>query len=366
MIHMKIYNRTDIIDFNGQAITVSELISSLANIDSKYIKELFQDFHVPKFYRVKLLKNILDDESQKFKVRDYNILNEFGFKLTWYKDFTENQLFDLLIKLDDGKGDLIRYYKEDLWLLLIQLNYLDKPKIYELYLESKELYENLEDLDDYNKNINTMFKDYKNYIDGISTAVFQNTAMFSLTINELRKIADKLNVDLPKRIKKKELIDYIYNETKEKSIEELEKLSIVQLHRYAHERNLKISTGLKKEEIIDFIVKKYNDFIDEVYFDVHFPPRFYLADATKKPDFNEICSLWSINKKEEINGIHLEYDNVSDYNIEDSHKKTDEEIPSLKNYNNENDSINKLIKLISLLVLLNSILIIAIIIIILK
>ena len=108
------------------------------------------------------------------------------------------------------------------------------------------------------KNFEEVYFEPDGYFDGTliedATEVLQN----STTLTEIRELGKKYNVEIPRRINKKQLVDIVaiklgFDDAKR---EEIAKKSILEIERYAKRRKVNVSIELRKSDMIEYILIK--------------------------------------------------------------------------------------------------------------
>lgn len=240
--------------------TLRELVDKLASLPSEVVTEFFSliGLTVPRKLRMHALRETLKEHVYKTIEERESLADELGYRLSWFKRYSEHQLENLLKFYDDKK--LNQEYVERLWVLLV--DYLLDKKVSEdeftNFINKKA--KNADDVFTYNQKSNPIFYDEPNEIDGLHPDIFRPVLYKSSTLVEIREIGKKYGVDVPRRLKKNELADIIIGELRERGehTEELEVhvrgLSIIMMQRFAKDRDIKASTELNKEEIIEYIL----------------------------------------------------------------------------------------------------------------
>ncbi len=263
---MKILTRKSDITINSRKMRVGELIANLKSLPAKEVKDFFvkQKKMVPRSVRCEVLKTVLDGQLKEKKVTAM-LTDEMNYRLNWYAKFSEYQLENLLAFFNnDGLVDL---YKEELWLAIVSRHddlKIDDLTLFTLYQKSINFRiegDLQEGLMDYNRMLDCVFYDEEGFIDGLSLDDFREVLLQSSTLIELREIGTKYGIEVPRRIKKNELMDIILDELKSNGKytievdEKVKKMSVVGLQRFAKDNNIKASIELKKEDIIEYIIK---------------------------------------------------------------------------------------------------------------
>lgn len=257
---------------------------------------------VPRKLRMTALRKELDGYVTSRQIVQQSLSDEVNYRLSWYDYFSESQLVGLvpLFKSEE----LERKSRESLWLDLV--SYLIEKRVPERELvsfvnESKNHFANigpvLEDSQSYHDKLNSIFIDQPNEIDGLMPELFRPVLYKSSTLVELREIGLKFGVDVPRRLKKYELVNIIIRELKNQEIytpeleAQVKKLAVIQLQRFATEHNIKASIELKKEEIIEYILSNAKETKEQYYVptnpgayeEIKPTERFFVEDEILEP-----------------------------------------------------------------------------------
>ena len=103
-----------------------------------------------------------------------------------------------------------------------------------------------------------MYFEPDGYFDGSLIEEAQEVLVNATTLSEIRDLGKKYNVDIPRRINKKQLVDIVsikLDFDDEKRLE-ISKKSILEIERYAKRRKVNVSIELKKNDMIDYIMIK--------------------------------------------------------------------------------------------------------------
>lgn len=248
-----------------QTFVVEDVLDSLRFLPGKEVASFFADIRlsIPRKIRITVLKNVLRDSVQKTKNERASLADEVSYRLLWFERFTDTQLVNLLEFYRDN--NLSKNYLLELWRAI--LGYFIEKGVSEGHIlglleRSFEAKVNafLVDTKTYNEDINSIFYDYEGEIDGLTPEEFRPVTYKSSTLTELRYIGDKYNANVPKRLKKKELLEIMLEELKKRGEwtldleNKLKTKSILVLERYCKDNGIKISTELRKEEIIEYIL----------------------------------------------------------------------------------------------------------------
>ena len=257
---------------------VEDLLKTIIYLPDTDIKNYFIELGltIPRELRMYVLKENLREKVVETRKSRLTMADEINYRLSWFTEFSETQLENLLVFFDDER--IFRNYLEDFWTDL--LGYMvekhvpaeDMKKLYDLSVQRvKKNGLVLPDLKTYNRGLKDIFYDSFGRIDGLAPQKLRPVLYKSSTLGEIRDLGTKYGVNVPRRLKKSELAEIIINELKDegKYTEELEKkikaMSVIVMQRYAVDHDIKASTELKKEEIIEYVLKHAEE-TKETYF----------------------------------------------------------------------------------------------------
>ena len=257
---------------------VEDLLKTIIYLPDTDIKNYFIDLglSIPRELRMYVLKENLREKVVETRKSRLTMADEINYRLSWFTEFCETQLENLLVFFDDER--IFRNYLEDFWTDL--LGYMvekhvpaeDMKRLYDLSVQHVKKHGlSLPDLKSYNRGLKDIFYDSFGRLDGLAPQKLRPVLYKSSTLGEIRDLGSKYNVNVPRRLKKSELAEIIINELKEegKYSEELEKkikgMSVILMQRYAIDHDIKASTELKKEEIIEYVLKHAEE-TKETYF----------------------------------------------------------------------------------------------------
>ncbi len=263
---------------NKKEIKIKDVLPPLVLLPAEQTVYFFDSIglKVPRKLRIDALKVALDPVVKSRHVVHQMLSDEVNYRLRWYGNFSETQLVNLMPLF--GDEELVVIYKEALWLSL--LGYILEKKVSEEnltllfnlandYFANQE--ENRKDILKYNQGLNPIFFDEPGTIDGLTQELFRPILFKCSTLVEVREIGRKYGVNVPRRLKKKELLEIIKEELAKvnklnESLEiELNAMNVIMLQRFAVDNDIKASIELKKEEIIEYILKNATE-TKEVYF----------------------------------------------------------------------------------------------------
>ncbi|MFP4286611.1 MAG: hypothetical protein ACLFRI_02835 [Candidatus Izemoplasmataceae bacterium] len=245
----------------SKKVKISKLVEEFVVIPSteivKYLKN--KELYLPNYiHKAIIRKNIAPiianaDNDDKFS-------DEMKHRLKWFDDYT---IFQLERLAESYRIDInVTEYKRDFWDIVIRhrsdlgINNLEFVKLQNLTMKyQKSLQENYETLKEQFK---TIFFEPKGYFEGCKIEEAKEVLLNSTTLTDIRDLGKKYNVEIPRRINKKQLIDILALklELSDAEQEELGKQSILELERYAKMKKVNISIELKKADMIEYILLK--------------------------------------------------------------------------------------------------------------
>ena len=263
------------INLSKNSYLVSDIVKSLTHLDAIDIVSFMTSLklNIPRTLRIEVSKALLTSYVEETKDDRETLADEFSYRLRWFSEFSDQQYVNLLDYYNNKK--LNQAFVEDL--MLHVLSYLVDSGVSEahiLELHETGLSKNLrsyEDIKSYNQVLDSIFFDEPNSIDGLSLERVRYIFFKGSTLTELREIGLKYGVDVPKRLKKAELLESVYDELKSRNeynkqiAEELSKKTVIAIQRYAQDNKIKVSSELKKEHVIEYILEHANQ-TRETYF----------------------------------------------------------------------------------------------------
>jgi len=257
---------------------IDELLKTIIYLPADQIKTFFIEIglKVPRELRMFVLRETLREKVIETRKSRLTLADELNYRLSWYTEFTETQLENLLVFFEDPKIE--REFLEDFWTDLI--SYLVEKAVSPRHLKTllddsitfvKKHGLELPDMKTYNRDLSEIFFDSFGRIDGLAPAKFRPVLFKSSTLSEIRDLGAKYEVDVPRRLKKTELADIIIKELKDRGQHtdklegEIRGMSVLVMQRFAIDHDIKASTELKKEEIIEYILANAKE-TKETYF----------------------------------------------------------------------------------------------------
>jgi hypothetical protein len=260
-------NRTSSVTVGNKEFIVEDLLKTIIYLPAPQVQNFFTEIGltIPREIRMYVLREVLREKVIETRKSRLTLADEINYRLSWYTEFSETQLENLLVFFDDPKID--KEFLEDFWTDL--LSYLVEKKV--LPKDLKRLYDmslthvkavglQLPDMKSYNRDLKTLFFDAPNKIDGLTPSKFRPVLFKSSTLTEIRDLGSKYEVEVPRRLKKAELANIIIQELKERNKftedeeNKIRSMNVLMMQRYAIDHDIKASTELKKEEIIEYIL----------------------------------------------------------------------------------------------------------------
>jgi len=245
----------------SKKVKITKLVQSFTVIPSdeivKYLKN--KEIYLPNYFHKALIrKNIAPvianaESSDKFS-------DEMKHRLKWFDKFTIFQLeklatgYQLKINVDE--------YKKDFWDIIVRnrtelgINNLEFVKLQNLTMKYAKLPQ--ETYEEVKKNFEEVYFEPTGYFDGTLIEEATEVLTNATTLTEIRELGQMYDVDIPRRINKKQLIDIVAIKLgfDEEKIEEISKKSILEIERYAKRRKVNVSIELKKSDMIEYILIK--------------------------------------------------------------------------------------------------------------
>jgi hypothetical protein len=266
------------IKIDKKEMTVEEILKTIIYLPAAQVNSFFKELGltIPRELRINVLKEILQERVVETRKSRLTLADEINYRLSWFDQFSETQLENLLIFYDDA--DLYKQFLELFWtdLLAYFLKKGVSSKDLKKFVEGSVAHVRAVGLDlpkmkSFNREIKDLFFDRSGKIDGLTPEKIRPVLYKSSTLHEIRDLGSKYDVDVPRRLKKAELADIIIKELKDRdqwseSLEQkIRSMSVLVMQRYAKDHNIKASTELKKEEIIEYILSNAKE-TKEAYF----------------------------------------------------------------------------------------------------
>lgn len=262
---MKLLILNSDIHLSNKSYKVSEIVKSLTQLDAIDIVSFMTSLklNVPRSLRIEVSKALLTSYVEETKEDRETLADEFNYRLRWFSEFSDQQYVNLLDYYNNK--NLNQSFTNDLMLHILSYcvdSGVSEAHILELYqLGLNKNNRSFEQIKLYNQILDPIFFDEPNYIDGLSLDRVRYIFFKGSTLVELREIGLKYGVDVPKRLKKAELLEAVYDELKERHeytqnlADELEKKTVIAIQRFALDNKIKVSSELKKEHVIEYILE---------------------------------------------------------------------------------------------------------------
>ena len=267
----------DKIIVSGKEYLVTELVEKLTYVDEKKMVTFFKSINltIPIDVRREAIQELLASKVKQTIIDRSHLADELGYKLTFFDRYTDSQLVNL-VEFYNTKGEITTSYLATFWRHIIGyfvergVSQEDFAALVKLATAAQRAKTQI-NTKEFNDGIKEIFHDDLGHIDGLSQEEFRPTVYHSTTLPELRQIGLKYGVNVPKRIKKTELLDIIFTELRDRKqltpeFEiQLKSKNIMVLERYCKDNHILASTELKKEEIIEYILKNAEETRESYY-----------------------------------------------------------------------------------------------------
>jgi len=260
-------NRASSVTVGNKELIVEDLLKTIIYLPAPQVQNFFDEIGltIPREIRMYVLREVLREKVIETRKSRLTLADEINYRLSWYTEFTETQLENLLVFFDDPKID--KEFLEDYWtdLLSYMVDKKVAPKDLKRLLDMSLTHVRavglqLPDMKTYNRELKSLFFDGPGKIDGLTPSKFRPVLYKSSTLTEIRDLGTKYEVEVPRRLKKAELANIIIQELKDRNkYSESEEtkirgMNVLMMQRYAIDHDIKASTELKKEEIIEYIL----------------------------------------------------------------------------------------------------------------
>ena len=266
---MKLNIQENVVVISKKSYDLNEVLDNLTSKDSKKAAlYLVENASLPRELRIGALRLVLNDYIKIAK--ELVLSDEFMYRLNWYEKFSEFQLVNFWNVLAtnnanvfDATKEAVRFKRTFYLLLLLNANEVeltDKEVEGLLALETPE--STIESFQEFMNESDGAFYDYEYNFDGMSYEDFKTTLKKCSTVADIRNIAAKYDINVPKRLKKEELVALVLEglrrqgKVDENTEAQLKKMSAISLQRFAKVNGVKASTEMKKDDIIDFIMNR--------------------------------------------------------------------------------------------------------------
>ena len=272
---MKLLNLDSDITLTKQTFIVSDIVNSFIKLDALDVVHFLTSvkLNIPKTLRMHISKKLLSSFVKQTKDDRKTLADEFNFRLKGFSEFSDQQFINLLDYYNNK--ELNQTFAQELMLNILSHCLeagVSDIHLLELYQAStnkqSEPYNNIKA---YNQVLDKIFFDEPSFLDGVPLERVRIVFFKGSTLSELREIGLKYGVVVPKRLKKAELLESIFQELKLRNeftqsvADDLTKKTVILIQRFAIDNDIKVSSELKKEQVIEYILEHANQ-TKELYF----------------------------------------------------------------------------------------------------
>lgn len=301
--------------------------------------------------------------NRKIKFLHSNSLSKDYFtRLQYYKYFTEQQLFNLYMKIANTDDDFYLYRYNLFKLILVNfvgLDLNDGELTYLINLKKNKT----ESFEQYFNYVSGASLEQENTFDGQDIDILKEQLAKSASNQEVFDIAGKYGIDLPQRLKKEDFLAFILYYMKQNNTysdeinEELQAMSITQLTTYARRTAIPMQPTMSKGELITYLFY----YIEQCEIEQTSVKRIEIPDEFNPLEFTVDLSVVATFKDTDSKKIiHYENDNddkdafeeILKKSLEDEeeeielieeeiHESNDEPSDDLKPQEESNDSLDE-------------------------
>ena len=290
---MKLKMEENILVVSHKVRDLEKVLEKLVSKDSKKVAAyLVENASLPRELRISALRLVLNDYVKMAK--ELVLSDEFMYRLNWYEKFSEYQLVNFWnilatsnANVFDAEKEAVRF-KRTFYLLLImnadEVGIQDKHIDELMKLKTPE--STIESFAEFMSESDGAFYDYEYNFDGMSYEDFKTTLKKCSTVADIRNIAAKYDINVPKRLKKEELVALVMDglrrqgKVDENTEAQLKKMSAISLQRFAKVNGIKASTEMKKDDIVEFVMNRIDTSSKAVR-----KPRIQLATLPELEEF---------------------------------------------------------------------------------
>ena len=266
---MKLNAEENLLVVSNKKRDLNEVLDKLVAKDSKKVAAfLVEKTSLPRELRIGALRLVLNDYVKMAK--ELVLSDEFMYRLNWYEKFSEYQLVNFWNILQsnnsdkfDAEAEAVRFKKTFYLLLLMNADVVEfSDKELETLLKLTTPESTVESFKEFMSESDGAFYDYECNFDGMSYEDFKTVLKKCSTVADIRNIASKYGINVPKRLKKEELVALVLEglrrqgKATDETEAELKKMSAITLQRYAKVNGVKASTEMKKDDIIEYIMNR--------------------------------------------------------------------------------------------------------------
>jgi hypothetical protein len=294
---MKLLNLDSDITLTKQTFIVSDIVNSLVKLDASDVVHFLTSvkLNIPRTLRMHISKKLLSSFVKQTKDDRQTLADEFNFRLKWFSEFSDQQFINLLDYYNNK--ELNQTFAQELMLNILSHCLeagVSDIHLLELYQAStnkqSEPYNNIKA---YNQVLDKIFFDEPSFLDGVPLERVRIVFFKGSTLSELKEIGLKYGVVVPKRLKKAELLESIFQELKLRNeftqsvADDLTKKTVILIQRFAIDNDIKVSSELKKEQVIEYILEHANQ-TKELYFKLETNPYDFDLENDEVPLSQEV------------------------------------------------------------------------------
>jgi len=254
----------------------NELIEKASKFEyekSENLVQIFKDNHIyfPEFVHRFILLNLLKKyifsgelmaaytDEYKYKLRSYNYFSIY---------ILEKAIIDynIDVKAHEYKNLFMRFFLKNESKFKTSVALEKSLEAIERVVPKKE-----ESIKVCLNEFHSLYYTPKGYLDGISLSILKEAITQSYNINEMRELALKYEVDLPRRINKTQLIELLCARLllTEEEKESILTKPISEICAFAKTKGFKISSDLKKQDMVEYLIFSLNKYHEEVEKDIY-------------------------------------------------------------------------------------------------
>ncbi len=251
------FERGNVVLF-GKTSKIETLIKKFTQLSGEQVYHFLvnRGIQIPRKMNCLALMSVLN---KKIKFLNSNSLSKDYFqRLQYYNYFTEQQLFNLFIKIanDDESFYAYRYNLFQLMLYnYVTLDFNDGELTYVKNLKKAPT----EKFEQYFNYISGACLEQEDTFDGVNIEMLKANMVNSASNQEVYDISGKYGIDIPQRLKKEEFLTFILDYMRENNTyndeiaEELEGMTLTQLQTFANRVAIPMSPNMSKQESITYL-----------------------------------------------------------------------------------------------------------------
>lgn len=264
-----------------------DLIRCFASLSGKQVNNLFHNraIKIPRRINLYALVSVLN-ERVKF-VKSNDLAGDYYIRLQYYRNFTEEQYFNLFTKIAKDEEAFFAYRYNLFRLILINSYSLGLSIDEMIYARNHEI-EPIEDFKEYYRLVSSELVDQAQSFDGLNISIFKEIMPESSPANEIRQIALKYGIKIPARLNKNELVTYIsdyvnINHLNPEHEKEFKDMTLNELSEFCNLNNILMSAALTKTELVTYLFYKLGvrgnlSKIKEIYISKEYVPLEFTVD----------------------------------------------------------------------------------------